>query len=73
MPNMEQSLAEAGTTTELFIDFNDGDVLDERIGSFTALETLQLRNSPPDLVLPSALRSLPKLRCLGLAADAETQ
>src|SRR5258706_12617297 len=62
-----EALANAGATTELRIDFDDGDTLDARVANLVRLEELQLRDCPPDLVLPEQLLALPRLRHLGMS------
>ncbi|MEO8704992.1 MAG: hypothetical protein ABI867_33375 [Kofleriaceae bacterium] len=49
----------------LHVDFREA-VLDARVGALHDLVELQLREVPPDLVLPEELLALPKLRHLGM-------
>src|SRR5690242_8002591 len=53
-------------TTELTVNLAK-ETLDARIGKLVALEELQLRDVPPDCMLPEELLALPKLKHLGMA------
>src|SRR5690349_24000336 len=67
MGDFEEALAEADTATELHFRFGEGKQLDSRIARFHNLVELQLRDVPPDCVLPEELLALPKLRELGIS------
>jgi hypothetical protein len=73
---MADKLAEALTdpeaAKELYVNYDDGGVLDERVAALVNLEELQLREVPPDVVLPEALTRLPKLRELGIGGKDDT-
>src|SRR5262245_28011944 len=52
----------------LYVDYGDGESLDDKLAELTdELAELQLRNIPPDLVLPERLLALPRLRTLGMS------
>jgi hypothetical protein len=67
MGDFEDALATAETTTELHFRYGKDGELDGRIAQFRALQELQLRDVPPDCVLPEELLALPELRELGLS------
>lgn len=50
----------------LTINFDKQQTLDESLAARTDLEELQLRNLPPGTVLPELLKTLPRLKVLGL-------
>jgi Leucine-rich repeat (LRR) protein len=69
MSDFEDALANPAGVTELRFNYGGEDILDGRIAALTDLEQLQLRDVPPDAVLPEALLALPKLRHLGLSGQ----
>ncbi|MBL8935069.1 MAG: leucine-rich repeat domain-containing protein [Archangium sp.] len=50
----------------LTIDYAKNQTVDDSLAARTDLEELQLRNVPPGTVLPELLKTLPKLKVLGL-------
>src|SRR5712671_1928717 len=66
MSRFLDALASPSTVTSLRHDFDDDGPLDARVAVLTQLTELQLREVPPDLVLPEELLALP-IRHLGLS------
>jgi hypothetical protein len=68
MGDFEDALANAHAVTRLYFDCREG-ALDARVLALQHLEQLQLRECPPDLVLPEELLALPRLRHLGMTGQ----
>jgi Leucine-rich repeat (LRR) protein len=69
MGDFDEALANAATETSLHFTYGRDGYLDGRIAQFQNLEELQLREVPPECVLPDELLALPKLRTLGLSGE----